>query len=132
MAEDDDGLDEYKGIAFGGGILHFFGKKRNKPFYLGGIIDFQTNEVLYAEDEEWEWTETSNAIAFVCNGGYRFRFNGGFFVNTGTFLGFASVKSEWEYTDTSPGSWGSNDNSSREDSGLILFYMLEVTLGIEF
>ena len=130
-ADHDDGLDEYSGIAFGGGLIFFLGNNMSKP-YIGGLIDYQTHESLYAKDEDWEWSRTNNVLVFAFNGGYRFRFSGGFFINTGVFLGFANDNYEWEYTDTSEGSWGSFDSSSRDGSEIKLFLMLEVTLGVEF
>lgn len=131
VSDHDDGLDDLSGMAFGGGILYFFGDNRSKP-YGGMLIDYNKLDCLYAKDESWEWSRTTNTIVFIFNGGYRFRFDGGFFINTGAFLGVASNKWEWEYTDTSPGSWGITDTDSREGSDIKPFGMAEVTLGIEF
>ena len=131
MSDSDDGLDDLKGSALGAGLIYFFGDNRSKP-YIGVLVDYNKLECLYAQNSDWEWSETTKSIVFFLNGGYRFRFEGGFFINTGAYLGAASNKWEWEYTDTSSDSWGSSDNSSREGNNVKPFGMLEVTLGIEF
>ena len=59
------------------------------------------------------------------NGGYRFRFNEGLYINTGAFLGAAHNSWNWYYIDTSYG-------PGNEGSDLIPFGMLEVSFGLEF
>jgi len=83
---------------------------------------------LYARDDQWEWFEDESNTIMYLNGGYRFRFSGGFFINTGAFLGAAISKSEWDYTDPS---YGSFDTDSRSGTDVVPFGMLEVTFGIE-
>ena len=85
--------------------------------------------MLYANNEQWEWEKSTKSIVFIFNGGYRFRFDGGFFINTGALLGAASTRYNWDYVDPS---YGSSDETSREGKDITPFGMLEVTLGIEF
>ncbi|MDP3002800.1 MAG: hypothetical protein Q8N38_06715 [Bacteroidales bacterium] len=124
----EDGLDELSGIAFGGGPLYFIGARRSKP-YVGILLEYDQAKMLYAKDEQWEWEQTSKSIIFIFNGGYRFRFEGGFFINTGAYFGAASTRYEWDYTDPS---YGNNDHTSRDGTDITPFGMLEVTVGIEF
>jgi len=126
--DDNDGLDELKGFAFGAGVIYFFGDKRNRP-YAGMLIDYNRFKGLYAENKDWEWDETTNSIVFLLNGGYRFRFESGFFINTGAFFGVAINSWDWDYTDTS---YGSSDESSRTGTDAQPFGMVEVTFGFEF
>ncbi len=123
----DDGLDELSGIAFGGGFIYFFGEYMSKP-YIGGMLEYHRTESLYAKDEGWEWSQIDRSVVFIFNGGYRWRFEGGFFVNTGAFLGAAVGNYDWEYADPSydpyePGGDGKD---------VTPFGMFEVTLGLEF
>ena len=128
VAEDEgEGLDELSGIGFAGGLIYFFGDNMGKP-YVGGLIGYQKLDGLYAQDDQFEFTQITNAIQFIANGGYRFRFNGGFFINTGGYVGVESSKWEWEYTDSSVGS--SDEITSGNDIGP--FWMAEITLGFEF
>ncbi|MFB6343458.1 hypothetical protein ACE1ET_17165 [Saccharicrinis sp. FJH62] len=127
----DDGLDELSGFGYGAGLIYFIGENRSKP-YAGIMLDYNKLDCLYARNESWEWSETTKSIVFLFNIGYRFRFEQGFFINTGAFFGAASNKNEWDYTDTSPGSWGSSDYSSRSSKSINPFGMLELTFGIEF
>lgn len=122
-ADEADGVpDELSGFAFGGGLLRFFGTEQNKP-YLGGMLEFASTDALYLQGDFFEWEEQTTAFVMIANGGYRFRFDGGFFLNTGAFLGAAFSSWEWDYTDGSGGGSG---------SGPTPFGMLELTLGMEF
>jgi hypothetical protein len=123
-----DGLDELSGIAFGGGLVYFFGENMSKP-YIGGMVEYHRTECLYAKDESWEWSQIDRDGVFIFNAGFRWRFEGGFFVNTGAFLGAAIGNYEWEYADLS---YGLSDNTSRDGKDITPFGMFEVTLGIEF
>lgn len=124
----DDGLDELKGFAFGGGMIYFFGDNRNRP-YAGLLIDYNRFDCLYARNASWEWEETINSIVLLFNGGYRFRFESGFFINTGAFFGVAINSWDWDYTDTS---YGDSDTDPRTGTDAHPFGMVEVTLGFEF
>ena len=125
---DDDGLDELSGTAFGAGITYFLGSNKNKP-YIGAIIGKQTVNTLYARGKQWEWAETNKSSLFFFNGGYRFRFNKGFFINTGAYLGTASTKWDWQYTNRS---YGQFDPEPRSGKTINAFGMLELTVGLEF
>lgn len=127
---DDDGVnpDELSGYAFGGGMIYFFGEKRNKP-YAGAMIEYQKAVLIYDQGETWETEETDNSIGLVLNGGYRFRFKGGFFINTGAYLGAAYTTYTWFYTDPS---YVSYDYDEFDGTEIFPFGMVEVTVGIEF
>ena len=123
----DDGLDELSGIAFGGGLIYFFGENMSKP-YVGGMLEYHRTESLYAKNEGWEWSQIDRSGVFIFNGGYRWRFVGGFFVNTGVFFGAAMGNYDWEYADPSY----DLDEPSGDGKDVTPFGMFEVTLGIEF
>ena len=123
----DDGLDELSGIAFGGGLIYFFGENMNKP-YVGGMLEYHRTKSLYAKTEGWEWSQVDQSGVFIFNGGYRWRFEGGFFVNTGVFFGAAIGGYDWEYADPSY----DPDEPEGEGSDVTPFGMFEVTLGLEF
>jgi hypothetical protein len=123
-----DGLDDLGAMAYGGGIIKFFGEKKNKP-YAGILFEYEHATTTYAQYEQWEWSQTDLALVFIFNGGYRFRFDGGIFINTGAYLGAATGVYEWEFADAS---YGTNDSTPRIGTTLKPFGMLEVSLGIEF
>ena len=121
---DDEEVDKMSGIALGGGINKFFGENYSKP-YGGIIIGYEKTTSIYSVGGSWEWESYVNVLYFMINGGYRFRFKDGFFINTGAFLGAGSANWTWEYTDPSNGPGG-------EGARLIPFGMLEVAFGLEF
>lgn len=121
--DDPDELDNITGIALGGGLLYFFGQNKNKP-YFGAILGYNKLNTLYLEGDSWEWYEHDNAIYFLINGGYRFRFNNKIFLNTGAFLGVYSNKWEWGYSDSNVIEETGNDIKP--------LGMLELSIGIEF
>jgi len=124
----EDGLEKLSGIAFGGGLLNFFGKKRSKP-YAGVLLEYEMLKKYYAKDDPWEWEQSDNTGVFVLNGGYRFRFKSGFFINTGAYLGAALTSYTWEYTDPD---YVPYEDKTYEGIDITPFGMVEVTLGIEF
>jgi hypothetical protein len=123
----DDGLDELSGIAFGGGLIYFFGDNMSKP-YVGGMLEYHRTNSLYAKAEGWEWSQIDQSGVFIFNGGYRWRFEGGFFVNTGVFFGAAMGNYDWEYADPSYDPY----EPGGEGTDVTPFGMFEVTLGLEF
>lgn len=124
VRSDSDGLDKLSGIAYGGGIYYFFGEKRSKP-YTGITVEYDKSDALYAKDSQWEWSEIDKTVVLAANGGYRFRFLSGFFINTGANFGVALVKWNWEYSDSTYGNGGTGNEVKP-------FGMLEVTFGKEF
>jgi hypothetical protein len=123
VVKDDDGdLDELTGMAYGGGMLYFFGDKRNKP-YLGMMGEYEQTQKTYAKNEDWEAIEDDESIIIMFNGGYRFRFNSGFFINTGAFFGVSRCQWFWRNSDGSDPSEGVDYTPA----GLV-----EVTIGFEF
>jgi len=125
---DDDGLDELSGISFGAGSLYFFGERRSKP-YVGILLEYEKLEKLYAKNESWEWKDDDNNGIFILNGGYRYRFKSGLFLNTGAYLGAALSLYKWDYTDPD---YGQDDPEAREGTDIAPFGMVEVTVGVEF
>lgn len=128
IRDHSDGLDEMSGIGFGGGVLKFFGENRHKP-YMGVFLEYDQWTALYGSGDQWEWNKEEKSGVFVFNGGYRFRFGEGFFINTGAFLGAAVGRYNWDYTDTS---YGSSDNDPREGTSVTPFGMLELAVGLAF
>jgi len=123
----DDGLDELSGIAFGGGLIYFFGENMSKP-YVGGMLEYHRTKSLYAKNEGWEWSQIDRSGVFIFNGGYRWRFEGGFFVNTGVFFGAAMGNYDWEYADPSYDTY----EPGGDGKDITPFGMFEVALGLEF
>lgn len=123
-----DGLDNLSEYAFGGGVIKFFGENQNKP-YAGVLLEYGFTSELYGESAQWEWTQNQGYIVFILNGGYRFRFQDGFFINTGAYFGASTGWYNWDYTDPS---YGTYDDSPRSGTTLTPFGMLEVTVGKEF
>jgi hypothetical protein len=109
-----DWPDRITGLAYGGGVLYFFGEKRNKP-YVGILSEYQKTKDFWENS-----SEIDKIITFMFNGGYRFRFENGFFINTGAFFGLGY--SHWVWT----------GSSTQEDKEFHAAGLLEVTLGFEF
>ena len=118
-------LDELTGIGYGLGLLYFIGDNKSQP-YLGTFIEFERTEGLYNREESNEHLTKNKTTAFVFNGGYRFRFSNGFYVNTGLMLGAASTKVEKIYTD-----WNYSNGPNRS-TDITPFGMVELVVGIEF
>jgi hypothetical protein len=125
---DSDGLDQLSGMAIGGGVLKFFGENQSKP-YAGILLEYEWGSQQYAMGEPWEWYRDENYGVMIFNGGYRFRFDEGFFINAGLFLGAAVGRYTWDYADLS---YGENDNEPRQGTHVVPFGMLEVAFGMEF
>ena len=122
---DIDGLDEYTGTGFGGGAIYFLNGS-SSSWFIGALMEYEKSTLLYAANEDWEWKQFNKTSVFIFNGGYRFRFDGGFFMNTGAYLGAASTKWNWHFTDFSYSSDGEIGKT------ITPFGMLELTLGFEF
>jgi len=112
--------DKYKGLGYGGGAIYFFGEKRNKP-YAGVLGEFQRNKLKWDEGESYEERETDNVFVFLLNGGYRFTFSSGFFINTGAFLGLGYCVWDWE-----------SENILQEGNNIRPAGLVEVTFGFGF
>ncbi len=120
----DGGVDELSGIAFGGGLIYFTGENRSKA-YVGMLLEYEKSTAIYLQGDSWEWTEKEKIFVFTFNGGYRFLFSSGFFVNTGAYLGVYRSKWNWYYTDSSNG-YGNSGSDIKP------FGMLELTFGLSF
>ncbi len=119
----DGGVDELSGMAFGGGAIYYFGEARSK-FYAGMLMEYESTEAIYSQFEPWEWRENEDIIVFALNGGYRFLFSSGFFINAGAYLGAYRSEYDWYHTDWTLGGGGGGDVKP--------FGMLEVSLGFSF
>ena len=117
-----ENLDKLSGVSFGAGPIIFLTENQSKP-YIGLLMEYDWAKSLYHSGSYNENTHFENNIAFLANGGYRFRFPSGFFVNTGLFLGAAWTTWTEEYTDSSI--------EGEDGRGIRPFGMFEVTLGIE-
>jgi hypothetical protein len=118
-----DGVDRINGISFGVVPILFFTENQNKP-YVGVGLEYDRTKVLYSEGYSNENTETENNFVMVTNGGYRWRFDSGFYMTTGLYLGFAL--DFWEEVHVS--------SYFEDDSGVNFqpFGMFELKLGFEF
>jgi hypothetical protein len=126
--EDDDIFpDNVSGSGIGGGILYFFGEKKNKP-YLGGLFELHNTVSIYDTDAMYEWESESNMIVLFVNGGYRFRFDSGFFINTGAYLGAAVGEEKWYYTNPAVTEYGTTNT----EPSTFPFGMLELAFGMQF
>lgn len=119
----DGGVDELSGMAFGGGPIFYTGSDRSK-FYAGFLMEFESTKAVYSKYSPWEWWENEDIIVFALNGGYRFLFSSGFFINAGAYLGAYRSEYNWYHSDPALGSGGGGDIKP--------FGMLEVSLGFSF
>lgn len=129
MYDEDDDIypDHIAGTGIGGGVIYFFGDKKSKP-YLGGLLEFHNTVSTYDTGFTYEWESESNMVVVLVNGGYRFRFDGGFYVNTGAYFGAAVGEDNWYYTNPEVPEYGEMNPSS----STFPFGMLELTLGVQF
>ncbi|MEJ2053768.1 MAG: hypothetical protein P8X42_07600 [Calditrichaceae bacterium] len=111
--EDNHEIDDLSGIAFGAGLLYFMTERKHKP-YIGALIEYHTHDILYSKGDIDEWERTDKGIVLIANGGYRFRFNSGFFMNAGAYLGAAILNYEWKYTDPTYFEYGDDDNEGTD------------------
>lgn len=128
-ADNSDG-NPYKisGLGVGGGLKYFM-PSRIGGFYFGGIFEYGWQTNYYAEDKPWIWQNEIKYIVAMASIGYKFRFNSGFYINTGALLGAESTfKSQWYYTKNY-----NNDSSIHiDDTSIGADGMLEVSFGFEF
>jgi len=123
---DDD--DSMTGIAAGAGIIYFVGNNQSKP-YIGFLAEFDRTKKVFDVGEDWERAERDNIGVFLFNAGYRFRFENGYYINAGAFLGTAFSSWEREYTNSSYYVSGPRVKSGTD---MVPFGMLELAIGLEF
>lgn len=125
--EVEPGDDSMSGLAFGGGLIFFPSKKQHKP-YVGFLMEYDITNKKYNIGEDWEQFEKDKTVVFMMSGGYRFRFDNGFYVNTGLLFGAAYTNWDTEYINPSYYTY------ERFKSGVTLtpFGMLDLSIGIEF
>jgi hypothetical protein len=130
ISKNDDGVSPYKlnGMGVGGGLKYLV-TTNSGGFYFGAICEkaWQTHD--FYKDEKWASESEIAYLAVVSNLGYKFRFESGFYINTGIYLGGAFLtKSQWRYT--SP----SNSDQSIHYGDLVtrVFGMVELSFGFDF
>jgi hypothetical protein len=120
--------DQITGLGVGGGIKLLI-PSRIGGFYMGVLLEDGWQKQYYAKDKSWTWVNESGYIVVAPNIGYKFRFQSGFYMNTGAIFGAAFVgKDQWHYTKNY-----NNDKSTHiKDSHIQPFGMLELAFGVEF
>lgn len=140
----DDGYPEkLTGWSIGGGVFyHFKNIKNNNRAYLGLLYSYYETSANY-QYQEWPsyhnygsnsyttysykygWNNYEYVKLFYLNGGYRFRYDNGFFINIGAYLGIARGSYSW--SDYSEGEYNSGTGKVEK-----LYGMLELSLGWQF
>jgi len=115
------------GLAIGGGPIIFLSTKQHKP-YVGFLVEYDLTNKKYSIGESWEQHEKDKIFVFMMSGGYRFRFDSGFYVNTGALLGAAYSIWNSEYINQSY----YTDERYESGKAFVPFGMLDLTIGIEF
>jgi len=118
-----DDVDEIRGFAVAVVPIIIFTDNQHKP-YAGAGLEYDRSRVLYEQGSYWENTEIENNIIVVTNGGYRFRFESGFFLSAGLYVG-ASF-SMWEEEHVEP------DIENYSGLNVQPFGMAELKVGFEF
>ena len=131
--DNDTSLDDMTGFSGGLGVYYFITENADKP-YVGLLFNFQQQIITYDLNQYWEWKRELNSYVLVFSGGYRFRFGGGFFINTGLFFGAAFTDWSWYYTENA-GTSDKDDiniNNPKTGTSTTPFGMLELSFGFEF
>jgi hypothetical protein len=126
---DNDGAPyKISGAGIGGSIKCLIPSKIG-GFYFGLLLEDGWHTEYYAEGKPWIWQEDVQYFVTAPNIGYKFRFPGGFYLNTGAIFGAAFVTSQqWHYTKNY-----NNDSSIHDDGSKVQpFGMLELGFGVEF
>ena len=128
-ADDEEGwVDKLSGMAVGGGLKYFM-PSRPGGFYAGMLFEYGWQTQYYAEDEDWYWKSWNKYIVTMASAGYKFRFDSGFYINTGLQAGAAILtEAHWQYLKN----YHSDPSIHEDDLEVHPFGMLEVGLGFEF
>ncbi len=127
-----NGLSDNLGnFAFGCGPIYFFGNKKSKP-YLGIIVDGNKTKNRFSNSSNYSSQLTTTTIVYSMNTGYRFRFNNGFFFNTGIYVGVSKKTIKWDVADIYSNGKNGDDNNSQETVDNKVFFTPEFSLGYEF
>ncbi len=83
--------ERIEGYGIGGGIMGFFGKEGNwGKLYAGLLMEYSRTTKVYYYDPLSSYytggTSTDRIYVFAFHTGYRFRFNKGFFIQTGMYF----------------------------------------------
>ena len=130
-----NGHDNLSGIignfAFGCGPVYFFGKNKSKP-YLGIIVDGNKRTSRYTNLSNLANQVTTTTIVYTINSGYRFRFNNGLFLNTGSYFGAVNRTSNWDVAEIYSNGKQSNDITGYKETETKIILMIEFSIGFEF
>ncbi len=128
-ADDNDGMPkQITGVGIGGQVKVLF-PSRIGGFYLGVLLEDGLQKQYFANDKSWAWVSEANYIAVAPTLGYKFRFHGGFFMNTGATFGAAFVgKDQWHHTKNYNGDSSIHIN----DPHVQPFGMVNLGFGVEF
>lgn len=117
----------FETIYFGPGFKYFFDiKKSPNKGYVGSVIEFGFGSVDGDVGSNFETESEFYDFVFMVNGGYRWRFQNGFFLNLGAYIGFAyTFKETWWYLNTPADKY--------DVSGDFAFVgQMELAIGFEF
>jgi hypothetical protein len=127
--DDEEGWpNKVTGFGIGGGFKYLFNGKIG-GLYTGLLLEYGVHKYTYAEGEDWVWTSEWPAVIIMAPVGYRFKFNSGFFINTGAIVGAAlPINPTWYYLENY------NDDSSihSDDASAKPYGMIEVSFGFKF
>ena len=84
-------------LGIGAGLRGFALMSNDNAVYYGGIIEYNMAKVVWGEGYSDETYEKYSGLAILGNGGYRFRFQNGMFLNLGAYLGVNIGLSDKEY-----------------------------------
>ena len=93
------------------------------------MFEYTEHRYTYAKDEDWAWKSAWPVVLIMAPIGYRFKFNGGFFISTGALIGAAiPTDPTWQYLNSYLG----DSSVHADDDSAKPFGMLEVSLGFTF
>ena len=122
----DSELYNFGGMGFAIGGNRFL-ENVGSGMYYGGFLSLDIQNTKYSENTEYAWHEQTKSFGLLVNGGKRFNIGSQYYVNAGGVLGFAVVRSHWDYDDPSA---GLEDLSERKGSSLIPIGSLELAFGV--
>ncbi len=127
--DDNDGMpDKISGIGVGGGVK-FLAPSRIGGFYVGALCETGSLSETFEEGETWVYEKKQDMVIPMASLGYKFRFPGGLYLNTGFNLGAAILtNASWHYLKN----YKSDSSIHKDDTGTNPFGMIEVAFGIEF
>lgn len=123
--------DKLAGLAVGAGARFLF-PQRIGGWYVGVKTEFGWNVNIYDKGSRWEEEYLIRYVDICSNGGYRFQFSSGFYINTGFWLGTIYLfEQPWRYSNPRSDYYSPSYNYN-DPSETYIFGMLEFGLGFEF